>query len=112
LGFDQLLPADNVTARTAQRIEAVFPGAPAPAQIVFKTDDITSAEATGALDGFKERALASGHVKNPVEVTVHADEHIAVISAPLAGERPRPRRRCSAAPASGRGRWPGSGRGG
>ncbi|OUC96848.1 MMPL family transporter [Streptomyces swartbergensis] len=86
LGFDQLLPADNVTAETAQRIESVFPGAPAPAQIVFKTADVTSTEATGAIAGFKERALASGHVKNPIEVTVHEDKDIAVISAPLAGD--------------------------
>lgn len=86
LGFDQLLPADNVTAQTAKRIEKVFPGAPAPAQIVFATDDVGSAAATGAIADFEERALASGHVRNPVEVTVHKDEDIAVISAPLAGD--------------------------
>ncbi|MER5716993.1 MMPL family transporter [Streptomyces sp. NPDC002132] len=86
LGFDQLLPADNVTAETARRIENVFPGAPAPAQIVFKTADVTSPAATSAIAGFKQRALASGHVKNPVEVSVHKDEDIAVISAPLAGD--------------------------
>ncbi|MFJ8545843.1 MMPL family transporter [Streptomyces sp. NPDC093586] len=86
LGFDQLLPADNVTAQTAKRIEKVFPGAPAPAQIVFETDDIGSAAATAAIADFKKQALASGHVKNPVEVTVHKDENIAVINAPLAGD--------------------------
>ncbi|MFD9723115.1 MMPL family transporter [Streptomyces sp. NPDC059072] len=86
LGFDQLLPADNVTAQTARRIEKAFPGAPAPAQIVFKTGNVTSAEANGAIAAFKERALASGHVKNPIEVTVHKDENIAVINAPLAGD--------------------------
>ncbi|WP_046775974.1 MMPL family transporter [Streptomyces yangpuensis] len=86
LGFDQLLPADNVTAQTARRIEKAFPGAPAPAQIVFKTGNVTSAEATGAITAFKERALASGHVMNPIEVTVHKDENIAVINAPLAGD--------------------------
>ncbi|MFE7180942.1 MMPL family transporter [Streptomyces erythrochromogenes] len=86
LGFDQLLPADNVTAQTARRIEKAFPGAPAPAQIVFKTENVASAEATGAIADFKEQALASGHVKNPIEVTVHKDENIAVINAPLAGD--------------------------
>ncbi|MFH8972857.1 MMPL family transporter [Streptomyces sp. NPDC017890] len=86
LGFAQLLPADNVTAQTAKQIEKVFPGAPAPAQIVFRTSDIGSAAATGAIADFRKRALDSGQVTNPIEVTVHKAENIAVINAPLAGD--------------------------
>ncbi|WP_431033798.1 MMPL family transporter [Streptomyces sp. P6-2-1] len=86
LGPDQLLPADNVTAQTAKRIEKVFPGAPAPAQVVFTTDDITSPEATAAIAAFEQRALASGEVRKPIDVTVHKAANIAVINAPLAGD--------------------------
>ncbi|MFK4223795.1 MMPL family transporter [Streptomyces sp. NPDC019890] len=86
LGFDQLLPADNATAATAQRIEKAFPGAPAPAQIVYKASDIGSAASTQAIEDFKKQALASDQVKNPIEVSLHKAENIAVISAPLAGD--------------------------
>ncbi|MQY15205.1 hypothetical protein SRB5_53840 [Streptomyces sp. RB5] len=86
LGFDQLLPADNVTAQTAGRIEKVFPGAPAPAQIVYQTNDITSPAATKAIADFQQTALASGQVKKPIDVTLHKKENIAVINAPLAGD--------------------------
>ena len=86
LGFDQLLPADNATAATAQRIEKAFPGAPAPAQIVYKASDIGSAASTQAIEDFKKQALASDQVKNPIEVTLHKAENIAVINAPLAGD--------------------------
>ncbi|MFE7479768.1 MMPL family transporter [Streptomyces sp. NPDC057552] len=86
LGFDQLLPADNVTAQTAKRIEKVFPGAPAPAQVVFRAADIDAPATTAAIEEFQQRALASGQVRNPIEITVHQDENIAVINAPLAGD--------------------------
>ncbi|MCX4819018.1 MMPL family transporter [Streptomyces sp. NBC_01142] len=86
LGFDQLLPADNPMVTTAQRIEKAFPGAPAPAQIVYKASSIGSPAATQAIEDFKKQALASKQVMNPIEVTVHKGENIAVISAPLAGD--------------------------
>ncbi|MFI1398436.1 MMPL family transporter [Streptomyces sp. NPDC020681] len=86
LGFDQLLPADNAMVTTAQQIEKSFPGAPAPAQIVYKASDIGSAASTQAIEEFKKQALASKQVLNPIEVTVHKDENIAVINAPLAGD--------------------------
>lgn len=86
LGFDQLLPAGNPLVATAEQIEQVFPGAPAPAQIVFKADGIGSAPVQQAIADFKTQALASGKVLAPIDVTLYPAKDIAVINAPLVGD--------------------------
>lgn len=85
LTFQQQLPEGNALVAASQKIEAAFPGSPAPATVVIKAADIDSPAMTAAIAGLKEKALASGRMHGPVEVTVHPDKNIATVDIPLNG---------------------------
>jgi len=82
----KFLPQDLTIVKTYNQIEQKFPGGPAPAVIAFQANDVTSPEAKSAIAEFKQKALASGEVGNPIEVTVNSDHTVAKITAPLAGD--------------------------
>ncbi|MER7754085.1 MMPL family transporter [Kitasatospora sp. NPDC097643] len=85
LTFQQQLPKGNELVAVSQKINDAFPGSPAPATVVVKATDIGSPAMTAALADLKARALASGRMHGPVDVTVHADKNIAVVDIPLNG---------------------------
>ncbi|MFE4395594.1 MMPL family transporter [Kitasatospora sp. NPDC056789] len=85
LTFQQQLPAGNALVAASQKIEAAFPGSPAPATVVIKAADIDSPAMTSAIADLKAKALASGRMHGPVEVTVHADRNVATVDIPLNG---------------------------
>ncbi|MEV7775797.1 MMPL family transporter [Kitasatospora sp. NPDC086791] len=85
LTFRQQLPAGNPLVAASQKIEAAFPGSPAPATVVIKATDIGSPAMTAAIADLKARALADGRMHGPVEVTVHADQNVATVDIPLNG---------------------------
>ncbi|RAJ43754.1 RND superfamily putative drug exporter [Kitasatospora sp. SolWspMP-SS2h] len=85
LTFQQQLPKGNALVATAQRIEAAFPGSPAPATVVVRARDITSPEMTRALADLQSRALATGRMHGPTELTVHAGQNVATVDIPLYG---------------------------
>ncbi|MET9504135.1 MMPL family transporter [Streptomyces sp. NPDC006259] len=85
LGTDKLLPETNPTVVVSQQIEKDFPGSPAPASVIVKSDDIDSAEMKRAIADFQAKAVASGQTGKSIDVTVHAKENIAELSVPLAG---------------------------
>ncbi|WP_051966919.1 MMPL family transporter [Kitasatospora mediocidica] len=85
LGMDKLLPSGNPLVSVSQQINKEFPGAPAPAQVIVKSADITSAQTTQAIADFKKAALASGQTGSAIDVQVHAKENIAEINVPLIG---------------------------
>ncbi|MGY0061503.1 MMPL family transporter [Streptomyces sp. LZ34] len=85
LGTDKLLPADNPMVSVSERIGKEFPGAPAPAGVVVKSNDIDSPQVTQAIADFRKAALGSGQTGKQIDVTVHAKENIAEISVPLVG---------------------------
>ncbi|RGD62913.1 MMPL family transporter [Kitasatospora xanthocidica] len=85
LTFQQQLPAGNALVAASQKIEAAFPGSPAPATVVIKAVDIDSPAMTAAIADLKAKALASGRMHGPVEVTVHADRNVATVDIPLNG---------------------------
>ncbi|WP_280723149.1 MMPL family transporter [Kitasatospora sp. MAA4] len=85
LTFEQQLPKGNALVLTSQRIEAAFPGSPSPATVVVKATDITSPAMQRAIADFQSRALASGRMHGPIDVTVHAAQNVAVIDVPLDG---------------------------
>ncbi|WP_051967573.1 MMPL family transporter [Kitasatospora mediocidica] len=85
LTFEQQLPKGNALVQTSQRIEAAFPGSPSPATVVVKATDITSPAMKQAIADFQTRALASGRMHGPIDVTVHAAQNVAVIDVPLNG---------------------------
>ncbi|MFD8754270.1 MMPL family transporter [Kitasatospora sp. NPDC059577] len=85
LTFQQQLPAGNPLVTASQKIEAAFPGSPAPATVVIKAADIDSPAMTAAIADLKAKALAGGRMHGPVEVTVHADRNVATVDIPLNG---------------------------
>ncbi|MFJ9458122.1 MMPL family transporter [Kitasatospora sp. NPDC101447] len=85
LTFRQQLPAGNALVAASQKIEAAFPGSPAPATVVIKAADIDSPAMTAAIADLKARALSSGRMHGPVEVAVHPAENVATVDIPLDG---------------------------
>ncbi|MFH8382606.1 MMPL family transporter [Kitasatospora sp. NPDC018058] len=85
LTFQQQLPEGNELVAASQKIEAAFPGSPAPATVVVKAADISSPAMTAAIADLKARALASGRMHGPIGVTVHADRNVATVDIPLNG---------------------------
>jgi RND superfamily putative drug exporter len=85
LTFQQQLPADNALVATSKRIQAAFPGSPAPATVVVKATAIDSPAMRQAIADLQTKALASGRMHGPIQVTVHKEQNIAVIDIPLAG---------------------------
>ncbi|MFJ8626008.1 MMPL family transporter [Kitasatospora sp. NPDC093550] len=85
LTFQQQLPKGNPLVAASQKIEAAFPGSPAPATVVIRAADIDSPAMTAAIADLKAKALASGRMHGPIEVAVHADENVATVDIPLNG---------------------------
>ncbi|MFJ7910550.1 MMPL family transporter [Kitasatospora sp. NPDC096204] len=85
LTFQQQLPRGNALVAASQKIEAAFPGSPAPATVVIRAADIDSPAMTAAIADLQARALAGGRMHGPVEVAVHADRNVAVVAIPLNG---------------------------
>ncbi|MFD7903928.1 MMPL family transporter [Kitasatospora sp. NPDC059747] len=85
LTFQQQLPRGNALVTASQKIEAAFPGSPAPATVVIRATDISSPAMTAAIADLKARALASGRMHGPVDVTVHREQNVATVDIPLDG---------------------------
>lgn len=85
LTFQQQLPKGNELVAVSQKIEAAFPGSPAPASVVIKATDIDSPAMTAAIADLKARALASGRMHGPVDITVHPEQNVATVDIPLNG---------------------------
>jgi len=85
LGITELLPADLPIMKTYARIQAAFPGAQVPADVVVKAADVTSPQMRAAIDALHRRAIASGRMREPVQVDVNPARTVAMVSIPLNG---------------------------
>ncbi|GAA0655633.1 MMPL family transporter [Kitasatospora atroaurantiaca] len=85
LTFQQQLPKGNALVATSARIEAAFPGSPSPATIVVKARDISAPAMQQAITDFQTKALATGKMHGPIQVTVHQAQNVATIDVPLMG---------------------------
>ncbi len=72
--------------RSYHRIAQAFPGGPSPADVVVTASDVGSDEMTTAVTDLRSRALATGLMHEPIQVSVHAPQHVIKISVPLAGD--------------------------
>ena len=79
------LPKSISIVRTYDAIQARFPGAQTPADVVVKANDVTSPRLRTAIAELERRALATGQVKQPVHVDVNPGKTVAVVSLPLQG---------------------------
>ncbi|MFJ1653875.1 MMPL family transporter [Streptomyces sp. NPDC088337] len=85
LTLDQEFGDSLPIVQTYQRLNEAFPGGTQPAQVVVKADDINAPEVRQALAEFKEQAVASGASRGPVDIRLHADHNVALVSVPLVG---------------------------
>jgi RND superfamily putative drug exporter len=79
------LPKSLQIVQTFDRIQASFPGSADPAHVVVKAANVTTPEFRAAYKTFKERALATGQIHEPIRVAVNPAKTVARIDFPLAG---------------------------
>ena len=80
------LPRSLPVMQTYDRIQGAFPGGPLPAVVAVQADDVRSPEVKAAIAGLTRRALATGDVRQPIQVDVAPDNRLARVSLPLAGD--------------------------
>ncbi|HXL93605.1 MAG TPA: MMPL family transporter [Streptosporangiaceae bacterium] len=86
LSIEQLLPHNSPLVATGQQIDSEFPGAAAPVQVVVKAPDIRAPQVSQEIAAFERAALASGDIRQPVQVQIFSSSNVAEISAPLPGD--------------------------
>ena len=92
----QGLPRDLPVMQTYDRIQTAFPGEPLAAVIALKAPDVTTLQVTAAIRELRNRAVATGLMRDPVTVVNSRDRTVAQVSVPIAGTAPttRPIARC------------------
>jgi RND superfamily putative drug exporter len=81
----QELPADNPVVHTGELIARAFSGSPLPATVVVRTPDVRGPAVTDAFTRFKQAALATGKLHEPITETAYPDKGLVVISVALDG---------------------------
>jgi uncharacterized membrane protein YdfJ with MMPL/SSD domain len=72
--------------QTYDRIQAAFPGGPVPAIVAVQAEDVTKPEVKAAISALTSKALASGEIRQPIQVDVSPDHRVARIALPLLGD--------------------------
>jgi RND superfamily putative drug exporter len=80
------LPRSLAVMKTYDRIQAAFPGGPLPAIVAVQSGDVRTPEMKAAIGELTRRAIATGDVRQPVQVDVSPDHTLARVSLPLAGD--------------------------
>ena len=84
-GFSDL-PKDLAIVKTYDRIQAAFPGAQTPAQVVISADDVDAPPVRAAIGDLRRRALASGLMQQPIQTFTNPSHTVARVAIPLAGD--------------------------
>jgi uncharacterized membrane protein YdfJ with MMPL/SSD domain len=80
------LPRSLPVMQTFDRINEAFPGAPLPAIVAVEADDVTAPAVRDAIAQMRTDALASGQMREPVNIDVSPDKKVARILMPVAGD--------------------------
>ena len=80
------LPKSLSIVKTYDTIQASFPGTQDPAHVVVKADNVTTPQFRKAYAQFKQRALATGVIHQPIRVSVNPAKTVARVDFPLAGK--------------------------
>jgi RND superfamily putative drug exporter len=70
---------------TYDRIVQVFPGSPAPAVVVLRARDVTTASVQAQVLRLEREALASGEVRAPISARISPDRTVEEVDLPLVG---------------------------
>ncbi|HVN60085.1 MAG TPA: MMPL family transporter [Gaiellaceae bacterium] len=82
--------SDLPIVKTYKRVIAAFPGAPTPAEVVIRADDVRSPAVAAGIKRLEVAAIASGVMFRPIIVTKSPDHTVANVSIPLAGNGDNP----------------------
>src|SRR6185437_15370448 len=80
------LPKSLSIVKTYDTIQASFPGSQDPAHLVVKANNVTTPQFVKAYAEFKQRALATGVIHQPIRVTVNKAKTVTRVDFPLAGQ--------------------------
>jgi uncharacterized membrane protein YdfJ with MMPL/SSD domain len=79
------LPRSVEIMNTYDRIQAAFPGGPLPAVVAVEADDVTAPAVQEGLADFREQAVATGQMQEPITVQTNQANTVALVSVPLDG---------------------------
>jgi RND superfamily putative drug exporter len=79
------LPQSLPIVKTYDRVQAAFPGAPLPANVVVQADDVNDPAVVAAIGDMRRAAIDTGLMNNPVTVTTNPDHTVSVVSIPMVG---------------------------
>ena len=82
--------SDLPIVKTYKRVIAAFPGAPTPAEVVIRADDVRAPMVVAGIKRLESAALASGVMYRPIVVTRSPDHTVSNVSIPLAGNGDNP----------------------
>ena len=79
------LPRKLEVMQVYDRMQAAFPGGEIPAVVAVEAKDVTSPEIASAVKQLEAKAVATGTMNAPVDVSVSPDKHVALINVPMKG---------------------------
>ena len=79
------MPADLPIVQTYKNVIAAFPGAPTPADVAVRAQNVRTPEIAAAIQNLQQAAVATGQMFAPTQVTISADNTVADVQIPLAG---------------------------
>jgi uncharacterized membrane protein YdfJ with MMPL/SSD domain len=79
------LPRKLEVMRVYDRMQASFPGGEIPAVVAVQADDVTTPQFASAVKELERKAVATGAMNAPVDVSVSPDKHVALINVPMKG---------------------------
>jgi uncharacterized membrane protein YdfJ with MMPL/SSD domain len=79
------LPQDLPIMKTYNRIQAAFPGGPAPATIVVQAADVTAPRVQAAVARMTRQAVAGADMSGPVATRISPDRTVEAVDIPVAG---------------------------
>ncbi len=79
------LPADVPVRGTYDRVQAAFPGAPEPAEVVVQAADVTAPAVRAGIADLRSQAVQTGRMSEPIDVRVNPDRTLAIVEIPLKG---------------------------
>jgi len=83
--------SDLPIVKTYERVIAAFPGAPTPAEVVIRADNVRSPAVAAGIRRLESEAVASGVMYKPIFVTTSPDRTVSQVSIPLAGNGDNPK---------------------
>jgi RND superfamily putative drug exporter len=78
-------PKDEPIRQTYEHVQAAFPGATEPAEVVVQAADVTSPQVRAGIERLRTQAIATGRMAEPIDVSVNPARTLAVVSIPLHG---------------------------